>query len=208
MTVSNNPDRTPQFCSRRFGRLAVDRVFAVIAFAIVFPTLADAADWKPLGRSAFVDAASIRTDYFSTPGPGGLSFTLEPYRVVWVKVTMDDGDVLAETLFNCRGGFEIIQQIVANETPNSRFHSFDNAVTAWQALFDQAQLKAAQTVVIPGAAGKAMLESLMDNSDCPPVSLYWGSRSTDDLYLHKGNPANRRSLICRTIGAGTAQLGV
>src|SRR5919204_1711035 len=32
---------------------------------------------------------------------------------------------------------------------------------------------------------KAMLESLMDNSDCPPVSLYWGSRSTDDLYLHK-----------------------
>jgi NAD(P)H-flavin reductase len=59
------------------------------------------------------------------------------------------------------------------------------AVTAWQALFDQAQLKAGQTVVIPGAAGKAMLESLMDNSDCPPVSLYWGSRSTDDLYLHK-----------------------
>jgi CDP-4-dehydro-6-deoxyglucose reductase len=32
---------------------------------------------------------------------------------------------------------------------------------------------------------KAMLESLMDNSECPPVSLYWGSRSTDDLYLHK-----------------------
>jgi CDP-4-dehydro-6-deoxyglucose reductase len=31
---------------------------------------------------------------------------------------------------------------------------------------------------------KAMLESLMDNSDCPPVRLYWGSRSTDDLYLH------------------------
>jgi CDP-4-dehydro-6-deoxyglucose reductase len=32
---------------------------------------------------------------------------------------------------------------------------------------------------------KAMLESLMYNSECPPVSLYWGSRSTDDLYLHK-----------------------
>jgi hypothetical protein len=112
MTVSNNPDRT--------------RVFAVIAFAIVFPTLAGAADWKPLGRSVFVDAASIRTDYFSTPGPGGLSFTMQPYKVVWIKVTMDDGDVLDETLFNCRGGFEVIQQIVANETPTSRLHSFDN----------------------------------------------------------------------------------
>jgi hypothetical protein len=127
MTVSNNPDRTPQFCTSRFGRLAADRVFAVIApFAIVFPTLAGAADWKPLGRSVFVDAASIRTDYFSTPGPGGLSFTMQPYRVVWIKVTMDDGDVLDETLFNCRGGFEVIQQIVANETPTSRLHSFDN----------------------------------------------------------------------------------
>ena len=31
---------------------------------------------------------------------------------------------------------------------------------------------------------KAMLESLMDNPDCPPVSLYWGARSASDLYLH------------------------
>lgn len=31
---------------------------------------------------------------------------------------------------------------------------------------------------------KAMLESLMDDPDCPPVSLYWGARSEPDLYLH------------------------
>lgn len=31
---------------------------------------------------------------------------------------------------------------------------------------------------------KAMLESLMDDPDCPPVSLYWGMRQQDDLYLH------------------------
>lgn len=31
---------------------------------------------------------------------------------------------------------------------------------------------------------KAMLESLMDDPDCPPVSLYWGARSQADLYLH------------------------
>ncbi len=31
---------------------------------------------------------------------------------------------------------------------------------------------------------KAMLESLMDDPDCPPVSLYWGMQSVADLYLH------------------------
>ncbi len=30
---------------------------------------------------------------------------------------------------------------------------------------------------------KAMLETLMDNPDCPPVSLYWGGRRPADLYL-------------------------
>lgn len=31
---------------------------------------------------------------------------------------------------------------------------------------------------------KAILESLMDDPDCPPVSLYWGARTQADLYLH------------------------
>ena len=30
---------------------------------------------------------------------------------------------------------------------------------------------------------KAMLESLLDNPLCPPVSLYWGMRTQDDLFL-------------------------
>lgn len=30
---------------------------------------------------------------------------------------------------------------------------------------------------------KAILESLLDKEDCPPVSLYWGMRSEADLYL-------------------------
>lgn len=29
---------------------------------------------------------------------------------------------------------------------------------------------------------KSMLESLCDDADCPPVSLYWGGRQPDDLY--------------------------
>lgn len=32
---------------------------------------------------------------------------------------------------------------------------------------------------------KAMLEQLMDDPDCPPVSLYWGTRTASDLYLHE-----------------------
>jgi CDP-4-dehydro-6-deoxyglucose reductase len=31
---------------------------------------------------------------------------------------------------------------------------------------------------------KAMLEALLDDDDCPPVSLYWGMRTAEDLYLH------------------------
>lgn len=30
---------------------------------------------------------------------------------------------------------------------------------------------------------KAILESLLDDDDCPPVSLYWGMRTEQDLYL-------------------------
>lgn len=30
---------------------------------------------------------------------------------------------------------------------------------------------------------KAILESLLDNPDCPPVTLYWGMRTEADLYL-------------------------
>jgi CDP-4-dehydro-6-deoxyglucose reductase, E3 len=31
---------------------------------------------------------------------------------------------------------------------------------------------------------KCILESLMDHPDCPPVWLYWGMRTEEDLYLH------------------------
>jgi CDP-4-dehydro-6-deoxyglucose reductase len=36
---------------------------------------------------------------------------------------------------------------------------------------------------------KSILESLMDDPDCPPVSLYWGMRTQQDLYLHDRIPA-------------------
>jgi hypothetical protein len=51
---------------------------------------------------------------------------MQPYKVAWLKFTMPDGDTLLETVFNCRQGYEVMQQIVANDTPSSKYHSFDN----------------------------------------------------------------------------------
>lgn len=31
---------------------------------------------------------------------------------------------------------------------------------------------------------KSMIESLLDDADCPPMTLYWGARTRQDLYLH------------------------
>lgn len=41
---------------------------------------------------------------------------------------------------------------------------------------------------------KAILEPLMDHPDCPPVSLYWGTRTAPDLYLHDDIQAWREHL--------------
>jgi CDP-4-dehydro-6-deoxyglucose reductase len=35
---------------------------------------------------------------------------------------------------------------------------------------------------------KAILEALMEDPGCPPVSLYWGARKASDLYLHDQIP--------------------
>jgi CDP-4-dehydro-6-deoxyglucose reductase len=36
---------------------------------------------------------------------------------------------------------------------------------------------------------KSILHALMDDPDCPPVSLYWGGRTPESLYLHDEIPA-------------------
>src|SRR5260221_908492 len=86
-----------------------------------------AADWKPVGDgsfAAFIDMASIRKDYFPAERAGTVA--RQPFVVVWLKFVTNDGDVLVETVFDCRGGFEAMQQVVANDTPDSKYHSFNN----------------------------------------------------------------------------------
>jgi len=125
------------------------RALAVFAFTIVFPTIDNAADWKPVGyQSTYVDIASIRTDHFSTQ-QGGF-FTMQPYKVAWMKFTLQDGDVLAETVFNCRGAFAVMQQIVVNETPTSRFRSFNDTQR-----FRQIDIGPQPSTIVPDSAQEA-----------------------------------------------------
>jgi hypothetical protein len=51
---------------------------------------------------------------------------MQPYKVAWLKFVAEDGEILLQTLFNCRRGFEVIQQIVTNDTKDARYRSFDN----------------------------------------------------------------------------------
>jgi hypothetical protein len=95
--------------------------------AIVFaPALASAAEWKPLGNppSGYADLSTIHQDNFLTAT--GMAFEMRTYLVAWLKFETEEGIILDEVAFNCRGGMEIVQQIASNDTANSRYHTFDN----------------------------------------------------------------------------------
>ena len=106
------------------GALDLLRMVAVVQLALAVPTLASASDWRPLSnnQSWFLDVSSVRADYFSTPL--GVGYSMQPYKVAWLKIVAEDGEILLETLFNCQRGFEVIQQI--NDTKDGRYRSFDN----------------------------------------------------------------------------------
>lgn len=108
----------------------------VLGFVILSPALVSAADWKPLDNpaSGFLDTASVRKDSFSTLQ--GAGYVMAPYMAAWLKFATQDGDVLTEVVFNCRGGFAPMQQIVAHDTPNSQYHSFDNTPAFRQIFVD------------------------------------------------------------------------
>jgi hypothetical protein len=121
------------------------RTIAVIELTLGFPAIVNAAQWQPLGNNSafYLDTESIRADNFNTPERG--AFMILPYKVAWLKLTTQDGDILLETAFNCRRGFEgyeVMQQIVANETPTSEYHSFNNT----QALQDHTRATELSTV--------------------------------------------------------------
>jgi hypothetical protein len=113
------------------GALDLLRMVAVVQLALAVPTLANASDWRPLNnQSWFLDVSSVRTDYYSTQL--GVGFSMQPYKVAWLKFVAEDGEVLLQTLFNCHRGFEVIEQIV--DTKDARYRSFDNTQAARNVL--------------------------------------------------------------------------
>jgi hypothetical protein len=101
--------------------------FAAVC-AVVAPPLAKAADWKPLGLFSssdwgYIDAASVRKEDFPTRMDKS---EMQPYLMAWLKFDADEGVLLEEVAFNCRGGVVSMKQVMSDETPYSRFQSFDN----------------------------------------------------------------------------------
>jgi hypothetical protein len=106
-------------------------LFAAVC-AIVAPSLATAANWKSLGLYAagfgYIDTASVHKE--DLPTRHGFQSQMEPYLVAWLKFdNTDEGVILEEIVFNCRGGYALMKTVTSNETPDSRFHSFDNSQT-------------------------------------------------------------------------------
>jgi hypothetical protein len=105
-------------------------LFAAVC-AIVAPSLAAAADWKSLGifpvGFGYVDTASVHKEDF--PTRHGFESQMQPYLVAWLKFDTEEGVILEEIAFNCRGGYASMKLVTSLETPDSRFHSFDNSQT-------------------------------------------------------------------------------
>jgi hypothetical protein len=101
-------------------------LFAAVC-AVIAPSLATAADWKPLGLFSsgfgYIDTASVRKEDFPTRMDRS---QMQPYLVAWLKFETEEGVLLEEVAFNCRGGVVSMKQVMSDETPYSRFHSFDN----------------------------------------------------------------------------------
>lgn len=80
-----------------------------------------AAEWVQIpGLSAYVDMASVRRDTYPKFNEKAPEFV-----VAWLRGDEDGQTYNLEVAFDCKGRFGIMQQIVGNETKDSRLHSFD-----------------------------------------------------------------------------------
>jgi len=88
-----------------------------------------AADWKRVSsnHSALIDASSIRRDTFPKP-VGGIIYPgqTETYKIGWMRFEEGQEVVLLEVVFDCRGSFGVMQQVVNGENAQSRYKSYDN----------------------------------------------------------------------------------
>jgi hypothetical protein len=87
-----------------------------------------AANWTQIpgsytsGDFAYVDMASVRQDTY----PKGRN-PPKNYLVAWLATTDQNGHFTShlEVAFDCKGRFGLVQQMIANDSKDSKYHSFD-----------------------------------------------------------------------------------
>jgi hypothetical protein len=98
------------------------RQLAFCFLLLVVAGPARGADWVQIysGYAAHVDMASVRRDKYPK------NEKAPEYTVAWIRTDEADTTVFLEVVFDCAGRFGVVQQIVNNETKDSRFHSYNN----------------------------------------------------------------------------------
>ena len=80
----------------------------------------------PAHTSSYVDIPSIHRQKFKPyTGIIGGDPVYTTLTVAWITVTDQNDTAKAEVIFDCKGRFAVIQQVIVNETADSRYHSFD-----------------------------------------------------------------------------------
>ena len=96
-------------------------VFLLLQIVIVAGP-ARASEWVQLpDPSAYVDMASVRRDKYPK-----WTEKAQDYIVAWIYGGENGETFTLEAAFDCKGRFGIVQQIIANETKDSRLHSYDS----------------------------------------------------------------------------------
>jgi hypothetical protein len=102
-------------------------------FLVVVPVAAVASNWIQVpglynnaADLGFVDLDSVRVDTYPK-GP----YAVDPpknYLVAWIATKDQTANLTQEleTVFDCKGRVGVVQQVIANDSPNSPYHSFDN----------------------------------------------------------------------------------
>ena len=105
---------------------------ALCVLFLVVPVAAFAANWTQIpglyngSDLAYVDLTSVRADAY--PKDPYAVDSPKNYLVAWIVTKDQNGHITQEleTVFDCKGRVGVVQQVIANDSPNSPYHSFDN----------------------------------------------------------------------------------
>lgn len=105
---------------------------ALIATCLLISSVAMASNWKNIpGLTTYVDLDSAHLETFPLVNIIAGSYfqtgKFVNYLAVWIKIYGTNNDLLAtnELLLDCNGHTAALQQIIANESPTSQYHSFN-----------------------------------------------------------------------------------